>query len=471
MGLTVPRAEDGGYTRPTPEDAISLGVAIRDPMTELFAARSQMALSLAFHMVFATVGIGMPLLMAIAEGLWLRTGEPVYLELAKRWAKGTAILFAVGAVSGTVLSFELGLLWPGFMAYAGPIIGMPFSLEGFAFFFEAIFLGVYLYGWDRLSPRAHWLTGVGVMVSGALSGIFVVTANAWMNNPTGFTLLPDGTVTDVQPFVAMFNPGWFPQTLHMTVASFLATAFGVAGVHAWLLLRDPGNLFHRRALGIALTVGVVTAVLQPLTGHVIAEHVAHAQPEKLAAMEAHWDTQRGAPFIIGGWPDEAAEQTRWGLEVPYLLSWLAYGDVDAEVMGLKDVPRDERPPVVVTHLAYQLMLASMATMGGVAGLAVLLWWRRREVPQARWFLGLAALNAPMGILGIEAGWVVTEVGRQPWVIWKIMRTADAVTPMPGLFWTFTSYTLVYVLLTVLVAYLMARQFAHSPRLQEFRDGP
>ena len=206
-----------------------------------------MAMSLGFHILFAVVGIGMPLLMVIAEARWRRSGDPLDLELAKRWSRGTAILFAVGAVSGTVLSFELGLLWPGFMEAAGPIIGMPFSLEGFAFFTEAIFLGIYLYGWDRISPRAHLLAGVIVAVSGAASGVFVVIANAWMNAPTGFTLV-DGAFTGIDPLAAMANSAAFQQVLHMTLASYAATGLAVAGIHAFLLRRDPLNAFHRRAI-------------------------------------------------------------------------------------------------------------------------------------------------------------------------------------------------------------------------------
>src|SRR5215212_4091672 len=260
-------------------------------MDDLLAARSQMAMSLAFHIIFASIGIAMPLLMVIAEWKWLRSKNEIYLMLAKRWAKGTAILFAVGAVSGTVLSFELGLLWPGFMGYAGSIIGMPFSLEGFAFFTEAIFLGIYLYGWTRVPPRAHLFAGAMVAFSGALSGIFVVIANAWMNAPTGFRLV-DGKFVDVDPIAAMMNPAAFPQTLHMTLAAYAATGFAVAGIHAFLLLRDRENLFHRRALAIALAVGGCAALLQPLSGDLSARAVAEIQPVKLAALEGQFKTER-----------------------------------------------------------------------------------------------------------------------------------------------------------------------------------
>ncbi len=260
-------------------------------MSDLLAARSQMAMSLGFHILFAVVGIGMPLLMVIAEWRWLKTKDEVYLILAKRWAKGTAIMFAVGAVSGTVLSFELGLLWPKFMEFAGPMVGMPFSMEGFAFFLEAIFLGIYLYGWERVKPWAHWAAGVMVMLCGTLSGVFVVTANAWMNTPVGFQML-DGKVISVDPIAAMLNPAAFTQTLHMTLAAFVAVGFMVAAIHAWMLLKDRQNPFHRRALEIALWVGGVTAFLQPLSGDLSAKHVAKYQPVKLAAMEGQWETVR-----------------------------------------------------------------------------------------------------------------------------------------------------------------------------------
>src|SRR3977135_2861725 len=285
-------------------------------MSDFLFARSQMAMSLAFHIVFAALGIGMPLLMAMAEGMYLRTKQPVYLDLAKRWAKGTAILFAVGAVSGTVLSFELGLLWPRFMEFSCPIIGMPFSLEGFAFFTEAIFLGVYLYGWDRISSRAHLWAGVAVAVSGAASGVFVVIANAWMNAPTGFELV-SGQLMNVDPIAAMANAAALSQTIHMTLAAYAATGFAVAGIHAFLLLRDPANAFHRRALGIALMVGAPAAVLQPISGDLSARHIAAHQPMKLAAAAALFRTQAPAPLALGGWPDVAARQTRVAPAVPH----------------------------------------------------------------------------------------------------------------------------------------------------------
>jgi cytochrome d ubiquinol oxidase subunit I len=424
-------------------------------MTDLFAARAQMAMSLGFHIMFAIVGMAMPLLMLLAERLYYKTGAPIYRELARRWSKGTAIMFAVGAVSGTVLSFELGLLWPTFMKFAGPIVGMPFSLEGFAFFLEAIFLGVYLYGWDRVGRRAHLFAGAMVLLSGTCSAVFVLCANAWMNTPVGFTLAPDGSLLSVDPFAAMWNPAAFSEALHMTTAAFAAVGFAVAGIHAAMLLRGARDDFHRPALRLALAVGSVFALIQPITGDISAKHVAEHQPIKLAAMEGHWETEAGASFNILGWPDEEAEVTRYAIEVPYVLSFLAFGDPHATVVGLKDVPKDLRPPVAVVHVAFQIMVGCGLAMIAVAGLGAWFWLRRR--PKPKWFLKVLVASAPLGVIAIEAGWTVTEVGRQPWVVQDYLRTADAVTPMPHLAVPFAVFTALYFVLGTTVIVLLRRQ--------------
>ena len=425
-----------------------------------------MGVSLAFHIIFAVVGIGMPALMVIAEHRWRRTGDAGYLELAKRWSRGTAILFAVGAVSGTVLSFELGLLWPEFMKQAGPIIGMPFSLEGFAFFTEAIFLGVYLYGWDRISPRAHVLAGVMVAVSGALSGIFVVIANAWMNTPRGFTLV-DGKFTNVDPLAAMMTPAAFPQTLHMTLAAYAATGFAVAGIHAAMLLRDPRNAFHRRAFGIALLVGAPAALIQPLAGDIEARYVARQQPAKLAAMEGLFrDDARGAAerrrnsrVRASDGPDTPSRFRTGSHCLPSTSS-------NAEVKGLDAFPRDQWPPVAIVHFAFDVMVGLGTFMALVSAAVLFMLWRKREIITLRWMLVAVALCAPMGFLCIEAGWMVTEIGRQPWIIYGILRTADAVTPMPGLIVPFLTFTALYCFLGIIVVLLLYQQVLKSPREDE-----
>ncbi|MGZ8399086.1 MAG: cytochrome ubiquinol oxidase subunit I [Gemmatimonadales bacterium] len=435
-------------------------------MSDLLAARSQMAMSLAFHILFAVVGIGMPVLMVIAERRWQKTGDLIYLDLAKRWSRGTAILFAVGAVSGTVLSFELGLLWPRFMELAGSIIGMPFSLEGFAFFTEAIFLGIYLYGWDRISRRAHLWAGIAVAVSGAASGIFVVIANAWMNSPTGFDLV-GGQIVNVDPIAGLMNPMAFQQTLHMTLAAYTATGFAVAGIHAFLLLLDSTNGFHRRALGVALVLGVPAALLQPISGDISARAVAQYQPAKLAAMEAHFETAAGVPLLVGGWPDMETQETRYAIRIPYGLSLLAFHDPNAVVKGLDQFPREEWPNVPIVHVAFQIMVALGSYLALLALWVTWTAFRRKDFAANRALLAATALSAPMGFIAIEAGWTVTEVGRQPWTIYGVLRTADAVTPMPGLVVPFVLFTLLYCFLGVIVVWLLYRQIIRSPKPTEW----
>jgi cytochrome d ubiquinol oxidase subunit I len=428
-------------------------------MSDLLAARSQMAISLAFHIIFAIVGVGMPALMVIAEAQWRRTGDSVYLDLAKRWARGTAIMFAVGAVSGTVLSFELGLLWPRFMQYAGAIIGMPFSLEGFAFFTEAIFLGVYLYGWDRIGPKMHLAAGVLVAGSGMLSAIFVVDANAWMNTPVGFRL-DHGLITDVHPFVAMANPAALGETLHMTLAAYASLGMAVAGLHAFLLLRQPTNGFHKRALIVALMVGAPAAILQPISGDIAGRVVADTQPVKLAAMEGEFKTEAEAPLRIGGIPDTAAHETRYAIEIPDGLSFMAYHDIHHTVEGLDDFPHDRWPPIVIVHLAFQVMVG-LGTVLAIVGLWAM-WGLVRQREFSKWLLRALSIATPLGFICVEAGWTVTEVGRQPWIVAGILRTADAVTPMPGLIVPFLTFTALYVFLGVIVIYLMYQQVLRSP---------
>ncbi|SMO60579.1 cytochrome ubiquinol oxidase subunit I [Gracilimonas mengyeensis] len=425
-------------------------------MEDLLAARLQMAISLGFHIIFACIGMAMPFLMAIAEYKWIKTGEQVYQDLAKAWSKGVAIFFATGAVSGTVLSFELGLLWPTFMEHAGPIFGMPFSWEGTAFFVEAIALGLFLYGWDKLKPWVHWGTGLVVGISGVASGIFVVAANAWMNSPAGFDWV-NGEAINIDPVAAMFNDAWASQAIHMTIAAFVATGFGVAGLHALLLLKDRNNLFHRKALKIALAIGAVAAILQPISGDYSAKDVAERQPAKLAALESHFETERGADLIIGGIPDEENREVHFAIRIPGMLSFLAHGDLNAEVIGLEEFPEDEWPPVLVTHIAFQIMVGAGFLMMFVGLLYLFFYWKKKHLLFRRWFLWLVGICTPLGFIAVEAGWTVTEVGRQPWIIYEIMKTEDALSSMPGLQYPLYLIIALYLLLTVIVSWLMYRQ--------------
>lgn len=425
-------------------------------MDDFLAARSQMALSLGFHIIFACIGMIMPFFMATSHYLYLKNKKDHYRRLTVAWSKGVAIFFVTGAVSGTMLSFELGLLWPEFMLHAGPIFGMPFSLEGTAFFLEAIAIGFFLYGWGKFNPWFHWFTGVMVGLTGLASGILVVAANGWMNAPTGFDYV-DGEFFNIDPMAAMFNDAWFTQALHMTLAAFVATGFAVAGIHALLLLRGKNNPLHRSAMNIALSMGAVAAILQPISGDISAKDVAQRQPAKLAAMEAHFHTESFAPLIIGGIPDEKNRTVNYAIEIPGGLSFLAHGDLNAEVIGLDQIPEDQHPPVLVVHLAFQIMVGcGMILM--LTGIAWLFgYWRKKAYIHSRWFLILLGTLTPLGFLAVEAGWVVTEVGRQPWIIYGIMRTVEGLTPMPGIVYSFWLYLFIYLSLSGIVTLLLIRQ--------------
>jgi len=425
-------------------------------MDDFLAARSQMGLSLGFHIIFACIGMVMPFFMAVAHYYYLKTNDVIYKTITKAWSRGVAIFFATGAVSGTVLSFELGLLWPEFMKHAGPIFGMPFSLEGTAFFIEAIALGFFLYGWDKFKPWFHWFTGVVVGLSGLVSGILVVAANAWMNSPAGFDYV-NGEYSNIDPIAAMFNDAWFSQALHMSIAAFVSTGFAVAGVHALMILKGKNVQFHQKAFKIAAVFGAVAALLQPLSGDISAKDVARRQPIKLAAMEAHFNTQKSAPFILGGIPDEKNKKVDYAIEIPYLLSFLAFGDFNAEVKGLDSAPSENHPPVAITHYAFQMMIILGMLMMTLAVIYFFSLWKKKEWLEKRWLLKLFVMATPMGFVAVEAGWTVTEVGRQPWIIHGIMRTADAVTPMPGIVYSFYLFTAVYISLAFVVTFMLYRQ--------------
>ena len=418
--------------------------------TDVLFARGQMAYSLGFHIVFAAIGIAMPLLMVAAEVLWRRTGRAEYLDLARRWARGTAVFFAIGAVSGTVLSFELGLLFPGFMELAGPFVGVPFSLEGIAFFTEAIFLGLYLYGWERLRPAVHIACGALVALSGALSAVFVTLVNAWMNAPRGFRV-EAGRVVDIDPVAALGSPFAAHEIAHGLLAAYMATAMAVAAIHAWGLLKVPGAPLHRAALRLALAVAVPCALVQPVIGHAAGQAVAEHQPLKLAAMEGLERTTAGAPAHLGP------------IAIPGGLSLLAFNDPDALVRGLEEFPRADRPHPVV-HTSFQVMLLLGSAAAGWALLTLLLGLRRRRLLDARrWWLWLTIALGPAGVIALEAGWIVTEVGRQPWAVYGVLRTGDAVTPVTGLWVPFTLFAVIYVGLAAAAALVLVRQVRQTTR--------
>jgi cytochrome bd ubiquinol oxidase subunit I len=430
-------------------------------MSDLLSARSQMGLSLAFHIIFAATGVSLPLMMTIAELQWLRTREPVYRVLAKRWAKGAAILFGIGAVSGTVLSFELGLLWPRFMEQAGSVVGMPFSLEGFAFFTEAIFLGIYLYGWDRTPDFLHLLSGVIVAVSGGVSAAFVTFVNAWMNTPSGFALV-NGEFTKIDPLKAMFSPAAIPEAVHMLLAAYCAVGFAMAGVHSWLMLRRGRNRFDEVAIGIALSVGGFAVLAQGLSGDALARMVARTQPVKLASLEGQFQTESGAPLRIGGLPDVKQRTTRYALEIPHGLSLLAFHNANATVKGLDDFSTEDWPCVTLVHISFQVMVGLGSALNLVALLGLWLASKRKPLSAHRAYLKLLVLCGPLGFMALEAGWMVTELGRQPWIIFGILRTRDAVTRVQHLQVPFLAVSALYCALGIIVAWLLAAHVIADP---------
>jgi len=416
-----------------------------------------MALSLGWHIVLACIGVGLPVLLLIAEWRGLR-GDADAMRLARRWSKAAGVLFAVGAVSGTILSFEMGVLWPGLMGTFGSVFGLPFALEGFAFFAEAIFIGIYLYGWDRLSPRLHFASGFPIAVAGVASAFFVVAANAWMNDPQGFTLV-DGKVVDPQPFTAMFNPATPVETAHMILAAFMVSGFAVASVYAAAMLKGRRDRYHR--IGVLLPLSIATALtpVQIVVGDLAARYVADRQPVKLAAMEGLEHAEPGAGEHIGGIVVDG--ELRFAIVIPHALAYLAKGDARATVAGLDSVPPSERPQAVtLIHLAFDTMVGIGFLLLGLGAWLLGAWAFRRRAPTSRWFLRGVVVAGPAAVVAMECGWITTEVGRQPWIVYRVMRVADAVNPAPGLVYGLVVLITVYTVLTV-VTLVVLRKLART----------
>ena len=424
------------------------------------------ALSFAVHIPLVCFGIAFPAFVLFMEALWLRTGDPLYRTIAKRWSKVMLALFAVGVVTGTILSFELGLLWPAFMAEFGAVFGLGFTLEAISFFVEAIFIAVYVYGWDRLSPRAHFASGVPIVIAGFAGSLMVISVNAWMNSPGGFTLA-EGRVTDVRPLAALFgNDYLWHELVHMYVAGYIVAGFLTAGAYAWGWLRGRRGRYERVALVVPLTVAAFAAPVQIVVGDWAAREVAREQPAKLAALEGLQDTEKGAPVHVLGWYD--GEGVRDGIKLPRLLSLLAFHDPNARVAGLEEVPPDERPPVNVVRIAFQTMVAIGFGLAAVAFIYLAVWLRSRRLPRSPWVYRVVVAAGPLSVVALVAGWVTTEVGRQPWVVYGHMRTEEAVTGATGIPVGYASLVVVYAGLLAAVAWIL-RRLARAP--VEIGPGP
>jgi cytochrome d ubiquinol oxidase subunit I len=422
-------------------------------------ARTQMGFSLGWHIVLACLGVGMPGLVLFVEWRGQRTGDAHYRLLARRWAKALGVLFAVGAVSGTILSFEMGVLWSGLMDHYGAVIGLPFAIEGFAFFIEAIFLGIYLYGWDRLSPRVHLLSGIPIVIGGVASAFFVVTANAWMNSPRGFRI-ENGRLVGVDPWAAMLNPATGPQTTHMILAALMVTGFTIASVYAVAMLRGRRDRYHRLGLLVPLTLATVITPVQIGVGDWAARYVAAAQPTKLAAMEGLYKSGRGVPESIGGY--FSGDQLHGALRIPRGLSLLTHFDPQAPVAGLDRVAPGLRPPVNIVHLAFDLMVGigfALLALGVWFGLAL---WRRRDLPRSAWFLRALTVGGLAAAVAMESGWITTEVGRQPWIVYRVLRVSNAVNPAAGISYSLYPLLAVYTVLTIATIYVLRRLARSRP---------
>ena len=437
----------------------------------LLEARQMQALSFAVHIPLVCFGVAFPALVLGMEWLGRRSGDPLLLVLARRWSKAMIALFAVGVVTGTILSFELGLLWPEFMATYGDVFGLAFALEGVSFFVEAIFIAIYVYGWDRLSPRAHMLAGIPVVIAGFSGSLMVISVNGWMNHPTGFRV-EDGRTVDVEPIRAQFGNSYFwPELAQLDLAAFLVAGFVTASVYAVARLRGRHDRYVRVAMAVPLVVAAIAAPAQVVVGDWAARTVAENQPTKLAAFEGLGRTEKGAPLHIGGWYDEERGEVRYGLGIPRLLSLLAFHDPNATVTGLDSVPADDRPPVNVVRLAFFTMVG-IGTLMALFGTALLVaWWRHRALPEGRWFLRAVAALGPLSVAALIAGWVTTEVGRQPWVVYDHMRTEAAVTGADGIPIGYAALVVIYVALAVATVWLL-RRLARTPLdMEAADDGP
>jgi cytochrome bd ubiquinol oxidase subunit I len=420
------------------------------------------ALSFAVHIPLVCFGIAFPAIVVFVEGLWLRTGDPVYKAVAKRWSKVMLVLFAVGVVTGTILSFEFGLLWPNFTATFGGVFGLAFALEGFSFFIEAIFIAIYVYGWDRFTPRQHLLVGVPIIITGLTGSLTVIAVNGWMNDPTGFSVVA-GRVTGIHPWQALFNDNLAHELVHMYLAGYIVAGFLVAGVYARRWLRGDRSRYVRVALAVPLTAAALAAPVQVVVGDWAARTVAQKEPTKLAAFEGLNETTRGAPFTIGG--AYSGGEMKYGIKVPKLLSLLAFHNPNARVQGLDAVPERDRPPVNVVHFSFQTMVAIGTALAVLGAVYLVVWWRRRRLPRSKWFYRAVVAAGPLALVALIAGWITTEVGRQPWVVYKVMRTSQAVTDAGGLAAGYVVLVVVYLLLGCAVAWLL-RRLARAPAESE-----
>jgi cytochrome d ubiquinol oxidase subunit I len=427
----------------------------------LFQARQMQALSFTMHIPLVCFGVAFPGLIVFVEWLALRTGNPVYQTLARRWGRVMVALFAIGVITGTILSFEMGLLWPNFTSTFGGVFGLGFAIEGFSFFMEAIFIGIYVYGWDRLSPRAHLLSGIPIVVTGLTGSLMVISVNGWMNHPAGFSIR-NGQPVDVHPLQALFANGYFwHEFVHMYLAAYIVAGFVLAAVYATSRLRGKWSAYHRAALTIPLTAAALASPIQILVGDWAARDVARDQPIKLAALEGLSHTTSGASLHVLGWYTDG--QIRYGIPIPKALSFLAFHHINAVVQGLDSVPAAQRPPVNVVRVAFQTMVGIGSLLALLSVIYLVIRLRHHRLPTSPWFYRALVAAGPLAFVALIAGWVTTEVGRQPWVVYRVMLTSQAVTGAGGIPVGYGVLVAVYAGVIVGVAWVL-RRLARAPML-------
>jgi cytochrome d ubiquinol oxidase subunit I len=425
----------------------------------LLQARQMQALSFSVHIPLVCFGISFPAMILFVEWLYLRSGDELYRTLARRWTRVMAALFAIGVITGTILSFEMGLLWPAFTATFGSVFGLGFAIEGFSFFMEAIFIGIYIYGWDRLSPKAHFLSGIPIAIAGMTGSLMVIAVNAWMNDPIGFRLV-HGKAVDVHPLTALFaNSFVWPELVHMYIAGYIVSGFLIAGVYAVGRLKGRWGRYERTALAIPLTIATLASPVQLLIGDWISRVVATSEPIKLAAVEGLYKTTKGAPEHLLGWYTEG--QVKYGIAIPKLLSLLSFHNPNAVVKGLDTVPADRRPPINVVRISFQTMVGIGTLLALLAVIYGFVWIRRKRLPESVWFYRALALAGPASVVALIAGWVTAEVGRQPWVVYKVMLTSEAVTGAGGIPVGYGTLALVYICVGLGVIWVL-RRLARMP---------
>lgn len=433
----------------------------------LLLSRMLTAVTLGFHIIFATLGVGVPVMISLAEAVGIRKKDPHYILMARRWTRGFVITVAVGVVTGTCIGLQLSLLWPSFMQIAGHVISLPLFLETFAFFFEAIFLGIYLYTWDRFKPFYHWLLTIPIVIGSSASAFFITTVNAFMNTPQGFTL-KDGVITDIQPLAAMFNPATPTKVFHVLVTSYLTAAFVLAAIAALTYLRGNRHAYVKKGLKLTMAFSLVFALLTVLAGDLSGKFLAEHQPEKLAAAEWHFETEEGAPLVVGGVLDPETLEVRNGLTLPWALSVLAHGDPTAEVTGLNEFERELWPPLFV-HYLFDSMVAIGIYLTLIPMLFLYLCFRKKANPFKRWLLGAIIAGGPLSVIAIETGWVFAEIGRQPWILRGYMQTAEGVTTADHVGEMFVLFVLLYAVLGTLSSLILRRMFKHHPPQKELKD--